>query len=297
MRILHTGAALRAVMLAGLLAGLSGAAYAQTSTDTTSPTGKKTPELPVAPAPAEGQQVVRPPPPPPTDPVASALAPVTDFGQTLKTHGVYLQLGYLENFLANVSGGRETGMYPDGELYLGTVLDLQTIAGIPEASFHITFDERNGPNVNRAAGTQGPLSANHGPTNVMRLSEFYWEQGFAKDRVDIIVGRTNPTADFATSLIACNYVSSIICAQPGSWYFSNNNPAYPAASGADASTLRLRRTSISAPLSTPTRWVSSTITSTGLTGSTSRKLPAYSCPLRSATPLTSPARGILRGTT
>ncbi|HEX2941766.1 MAG TPA: carbohydrate porin, partial [Rhodopila sp.] len=53
-------------------------------------------------------------------------------------------------------------------------------------------------------------------------------QAFDNDRLDITVGRTNPTLDFATNDIACEFISSIICAQPGSWYFTNDNQAYPA---------------------------------------------------------------------
>jgi porin len=116
---------------------------------------------------------------------------------------------------------------PTGELFFGTVLDFETMFGLTGSSFHITFDERNGYNVNGIAGTQGPLQSNSGPTRAIRLSEFFWEQGFDNDRIDITAGRTNPTADFATSDIACQFVSSIICAQPGSWYFSNNSIAYP----------------------------------------------------------------------
>ena len=178
----------------------------------------------------------RPPSTPPSEPPAvqapapapsSPFAAVTAFGETLKNNGIYLQLGYVEDILANVSGGLQTGTLPTGELFFGTVLDLQTMLGIPGASFHITFDERNGYALNNIVGTQGPLQANSGPTRSIRLSQFYWEQGFDADRLDIIAGRTNPTTDFATSDISCQLVSSIICAQPGSWYFSNSNQAYP----------------------------------------------------------------------
>ncbi len=229
MRKQQIGVGLGGMILAGLITSFAGTAQAQTSTDTTAGTGKQSKPAPTTLPPAEGQQVSNPPPPP----ARSFLAPITDFGQYLKANGIYLQLGYSEAILSNVDGGNTRGTYPTGETYFGGVLDLQTIAGIPEASFHITFDERNGYGLsgggpNFATGTQGPLQANSGPTRVVRLSEFYWEQGFDKDRIDIIAGRTNPTSDFATSLIACNYVSSVICAQPGSWYFSNNNAAYPA---------------------------------------------------------------------
>jgi porin len=155
------------------------------------------------------------------------FAGITALGQTLKNDGIYLQLGYTEQIGAVVSGGLKTGTMPTGELYFGTVLDLQTILGIPGASFHVTFDERNGYTLNSIAGTQGPLQSNSGPTRATRLSEFFWEQAFFEDRLDFRVGRMNPTLDFATSDFACQFVSSILCAQPGSWYFANSNQSYP----------------------------------------------------------------------
>jgi porin len=157
------------------------------------------------------------------------LDAISDIGQTLKNRGIYLSLGYVEDFLADTGGGRQRGMAPTGEWFGGAIFDLETMVGIPSASVHITFDERNGYTINNLVGTQAPpLAANSGPTREVRLSEFYWEQGFYNDRIDIVVGRTNPTTDFATSAISCNWVSSIICAQPGTWYFSNDNQAYPA---------------------------------------------------------------------
>jgi porin len=158
------------------------------------------------------------------------FASVTALGQTLKNDGIYLQLGYGEIVAGLVSGGLQTGTFPTGELYFGTILDLQTILGIPGASFHVTFDERSGFAVNANAGTQGPLNSNSGPTRATRLSELFWEQAFFDDRIDIRVGRTNPTLDFFTSDFACQFVSSIVCAQPGSFYFSNNSIGYPASS-------------------------------------------------------------------
>jgi carbohydrate-selective porin OprB len=220
-----TSARLGAATLACLLFTCVGV-NAQTTLDTTSPTGKQPTQNPTEPPPAPGQSVTNPAPP--AAPPRSTLDSIADIGQTLKSNGLYFSLGYVEDILANVAGGRETGTLPTGELFFGTVLDLETIAGLRGSSFHITFDERNGYSINNFVGTQGPLQANSGPSRSTRLSEFYWQQGFYDDKVDITVGRTNPTADFATSAISCNWVSSVICAQPGSWYFSNNNQAYPA---------------------------------------------------------------------
>ncbi|HYZ24669.1 MAG TPA: carbohydrate porin [Rhodopila sp.] len=182
-------------------------------------TGTPTP-IP-APQPTPAPQPQAPPPP------AAPFPQVAEFGKSLADRGIFLQLGYTYDLDALVSGGLKTGAFGTGELYFGTVLDLQKIMGLQGASIHITFDERSGYNVNANVGTQGPLQSNSGPTRAIRLSQFYWEQAIDNDRLDIQVGRTNPTTNFATSDIACEFASSIICAQPGSWYFSNSNQAYP----------------------------------------------------------------------
>jgi porin len=191
---------------------------ANASPNTTGPNG----------VPAENAPTTTPPSAQPAPAPASPFAAVTAFGQDLANKGVFLSLSYTEDVTGLVAGGTKTGVLPTGELAFGTVLDLQKLAGITGASLHIIFDERNGEAINGNVGTQGPLQANSGPTRAIRLSEFYWEQGFDSDRLDLVVGRTNPTLDFATSDISCQFVASVICAQPGTWYFSNANEAYPA---------------------------------------------------------------------
>jgi len=159
---------------------------------------------------------------------ASVLDSVTAYGQMLKTNGIFLQLGYNEDFSANVAGGVKTGVHPIGHGTAGLDLDFETILGLPGSSFHVLIDERNGHPVGTIAGSDGPLQADAGPVKY-RLGEFYWEQGFNHDQIDITAGRTNPTFDFAFSDVSCQFVSSIICAQPGTWYYNNSDLAYPSA--------------------------------------------------------------------
>jgi porin len=159
-------------------------------------------------------------------PSASPFDPVINFGQTLKNNGVFLDLSYAEDVTGNVNGGKETGWMPIGNLSLSAIFDLQTIVGIPGASIHINFADRNGIPVGAIAGSPaGLLQSDQGPAK-FRLGWLYWEQAFDGDRLDITFGRTNPTFDFAFSSISCSFVG-VICAQPTSWYFNNGNVAYP----------------------------------------------------------------------
>jgi carbohydrate-selective porin OprB len=220
----RNGLSLSATVLIGVLSGVSAPAIAQSTTG--GPAG-------VAPN-AQPNSAPSPTPPPQMAPApapavnSSPFPGLTALGQTLKNDGVYLSLSYVYNLNSLVSGGFKTGTIPNGELTFGTVLDLQTILGIPEASFHITFDERSGFGLGNNVGTSVGVENNVGPTRATRLSEFYWEQGFDGDRIDVQIGRTNPTLNFATSDLSCEFVIGIFCAQPSSWYSSNNNEAFPA---------------------------------------------------------------------
>ncbi|PPQ35293.1 carbohydrate porin [Rhodopila globiformis] len=160
-------------------------------------------------------------------PSATPFDPIINFGQTLKNNGIYFDAAYSETFSAVVAGGQKNGVMPIGHFSTAAVFDLETILGIPSASVHIGFDQRYGLLVQQIAGSPAGLlqSADAGPFAI-RLGFLYWEQGFWNDRLDITLGRTNPTFDFAFSDISCTFVGQI-CAQPTSWYFNNANAAYP----------------------------------------------------------------------
>jgi porin len=217
-KFLQNGLYLSATVMVCMLSGVSTAANAQSATGGAPEPLLGTPQYP-APPPAE-PAVANP----------SPFAGVTALGQTLKNHGVYLSLGYVYNLNSLVTGGVKTGTVPNGELTFGTVLDLQTILGIPEASFHITFDERSGYGLGRNVGTTAGIEQNVGPTRATRLAEFYWEQGFDGGRIDVKLGRTNPTLDFATSDLSCEFIAGMFCPQPGGWGSANDNQVSPASS-------------------------------------------------------------------
>ena len=150
---------------------------------------------------------------------------ITAFGQQMGQQGIYFNLGYTEDFSRLVAGTPKVGTSPIGHANAGVTFDLEKLISLPEASVHVIFEERNGRPNN--GGTDLGLNQNAGPVKY-RLSQFYWEQGFLNDQIDIQVGRTEPTLEFAVSDLSCAFVTGIFCAQPGTWYFSNANGAYPA---------------------------------------------------------------------
>jgi porin len=155
---------------------------------------------------------------------------ITAMGQQMGKNGIFFSLGYVEDFSWLTQGGQpgKNGGHPIGHATFGATFDLETLAGITGASIHLYIEERNGIGIGEASGISSiPIQADAGPVKY-RLSQLYWEQAFYQDRVDIQVGRTEPTLEFALGDISCQFVSSIFCAQPGTWYFSNANGAYPA---------------------------------------------------------------------
>lgn len=162
---------------------------------------------------------------------ASGFDSIVAFGQNLAKAGVFIDMGYNETVGALVGGGtNKNGVYPTGNGALFVTFDLQTILGIPGASFHVGFNERNGIGESAlgyggVAGTSALLAADSEPLN-WNMSDFYWEQGFLNDRIDIIAGRMNPTFDFMFSDISCAFVSSYLCAQPGSFYFMQDSSPF-----------------------------------------------------------------------
>jgi porin len=154
-----------------------------------------------------------------------AFDSITAFGQQMGQAGIYFNLGYTEDFSRLVAGTPKVGTSPIGHANAGVTFDLERLIGIPEASVHVIFEERNGRS--NAGGTDIGLNQNAGPVKY-RLVQFYWEQGFLNDQIDIQVGRTEPTLEFAVSDLSCTSVTGIFCAQPGTWYSQNVNKAYPA---------------------------------------------------------------------
>jgi porin len=150
-----------------------------------------------------------------------------DAGQILKNNGIYLNAGYVNDILAVVKGGNTTGATATGDAFVSADFDMNTIAGIQNAAIHFVLDDRTGKNISTLAGTQFGLSGQNGPSDTIRLSELSWDQSLFDDHVRLLVGRLNPTAEFATSDISCAFASNITCAQPFAWYVNTSGVAYP----------------------------------------------------------------------
>lgn len=154
--------------------------------------------------------------------------PLFDFGRTLQQNGIYLYGLDVNHVAGLVGGGLQHGSVFNGELLGGVTFDLQTMAGLQGSSFHVNIDERYGPGITPYAGMLYGLEANVGPQPTFRLSGLYWEQTFANNQVNVLVGRTQPGFDFDVSDFGCEFVNGTSCSQPNAWLYDDNVIPYPA---------------------------------------------------------------------
>ena len=166
-----------------------------------------------------------------------------DLGQTLKNDGIYLRAAYVNDILADIAGGNKQGTTSTGDAAFGMNLDMTTIAGVPNAAVHVMIDDRTGLNASTYAGTLFGLSGENGPSDTIRLSEFSWDQSLLQDQLRLLLGRINPTPEFAFSDISCDFVTNITCAQPFAWYVNNSGVAFPVSTWGARMTIKPTRPS------------------------------------------------------
>lgn len=153
--------------------------------------------------------------------------PLFDFGQTMQKYGIYFQALDVNHVEGMVAGGENHNSVFNGELLFGTTLDLDTMAGLTGSSLHINFDDRYGQTINPSAPMLYGLEANYGPQETFRLSDLFWEQTFANNKVNIIVGATQPGFDFDVSDFGCEFVNGTSCSQPNAWLYDDDVIPYP----------------------------------------------------------------------
>ncbi|HEY5755901.1 MAG TPA: carbohydrate porin, partial [Steroidobacter sp.] len=143
---------------------------------------------------------------------------------SLSDGGWNLSLGYVGEWVHNVSGGeRTTTAYAD-QIAFGADLDFETLWGWRGGSLHLVITDRNGPQLDAKAGF-GTLLETHeiyGRGHYTRLTRFYLQQNLLGDRVTFKVGRSD--VDFFP--FSCDFINISFCgALPG--YHSNGWYTWP----------------------------------------------------------------------
>ncbi|GAB2794888.1 carbohydrate porin OprB [Halomonas shantousis] len=132
-----------------------------------------------------------------------------DWGGTrsnLERQGLEFDLRYISESAWNAHGGYDhdrTVRYSD-QWTAGLSLDLDTLFGLPNASFQFTLTNRNGDDltadrlVNPAGGSVSSVQEVHGRGNVTRITQLWYRQKFFDEALDFKIGRIPVSDDFAT---------------------------------------------------------------------------------------------------
>ena len=164
------------------------------------------------------------------DPIAKARASLADIGKDLIDRGIFLRGDYISESATNPIGGVGNGIAYTQQLDLGVDLDLERLVGLPGSAFHVMINDRGGRNLAQdEIGDSISVQELYGYGQNFRLSDFYWDQAFAGNRVQIKGGRLSAGDDFAKSKVYCEFQSNAVCGNPDIIGFDSNFTAYPAA--------------------------------------------------------------------
>jgi len=140
-----------------------------------------------------------------------------DLGRTrLKEMGISLALTLGDEAVTNLSGGSRNTSANAGQLWFEAKFDMAKLAGIQGGLFAFTFVDRFGHNLNDEAGIPALQLTNEvfGRGNIVRLTEFYWQQKLFDDRLVLKGGRLPVGGDFFFGL--CEFINLTFCGgQPG----------------------------------------------------------------------------------
>jgi porin len=140
-----------------------------------------------------------------------------DLGRTrLKEMGISLALTLGDEAVTNLSGGSRNTSANAGQLWFEAKFDMEKLAGIRGGMFAFTLVDRFGHNLNDEAGIPALQLTNEvfGRGNILRLTEFYWQQKLFDDRLVLKGGRLPVGGDFFFGL--CEFINLTFCGgQPG----------------------------------------------------------------------------------
>ena len=151
------------------------------------------------------------------------------FGQELADKGIYLTGRTLQQSISEVGGGIKRGTFYEGFNLLGVDLDLNRIAGINGASFHLLGNDLAGLPYQTFSGSIFVFNRAFAVGAGARLNEFSYEQSLFDNRLDLRVGRLPSQSDFDQSQTYCEFLYGV-CAVPAGFVFDRGLPAYLTAS-------------------------------------------------------------------
>ncbi len=137
--------------------------------------------------------------------------------------GLDFQLSYFAEPAYNAAGGQGHLLRSADQFIAGATLDLDKLWGVPKAKLQITLTDRNGNNLSSDAqlATLMQVQEVYGRGNILRLTEFSYDQQFFDGSLDVKFGRLGVGGSFY--VWSCQFMNLSFCGElPGNivstWY-------------------------------------------------------------------------------
>jgi porin len=129
----------------------------------------------------------------------------------LYERGIDFQLGYTVELAYNSQGGDANLLRYADQVAVATTLDLERLLGWSDAKFQITLTDRNGQNLSDEAnlGTLMQVQEIFGRGHSWRWTQFWYEQAFLDNQLDVKAGRLGVGEDFMS--FSCEFQNLSFC--------------------------------------------------------------------------------------
>ncbi|WCS25537.1 carbohydrate porin [Methylobacterium sp. NMS14P] len=146
-------------------------------------------------------------------------------------NGLSVLANYTGQGAINPVGGIRQGSAWAGQVFFGIDGDLQRLAGIDDASFHVAVTNRHGRSLsNDVIGNNTSVQEIFGGGQTTRLTLLSYQQKLFDNRLDIEVGRLVANIAFLNSPIYCNFESNSACGNPTFVFKTSNFTFWPVSS-------------------------------------------------------------------
>lgn len=132
----------------------------------------------------------------------------------LRDDGIDLKAGYVSESAWNVSGGQREAVRETGQFTFGATIDTDRLLGLKGGTFQATITRRRGQDLGAAAGlgVLQQVQEVYGRGNTWRVTQFWYQQSFAGDLVNVKLGRLTQGEDFAA--FSCQLQNLSFCGSP-----------------------------------------------------------------------------------
>lgn len=132
----------------------------------------------------------------------------------LRDDGIDISAGYGSQTAWNISGGQRERVRETGQFVLGAKIDTGTLIGLPGGTFQATVTYRRGEDLGADAGlgVLQQVQEVYGRGQTWRLTQFWYQQAFANDHIDLKLGRLTEGEDFAA--FSCQFMNLSFCGAP-----------------------------------------------------------------------------------